>query len=492
MAGRSSRVLVVDDERFFRESIQETLAGAGIECLTANDGPEGLALAERPGIGAVVLDVRLPGMDGLEVLRRLRELRPTLPVIMLSAHQDQSYVLEALRQGAADYLAKPLHEEELVLAVRRALESFAHAATSDRLRGRLEALQQGVARLAGVARGADAVAVVQSALPEVVAEVLAAEKTSLMLLDEAGEKLVVAAAAGRTLAPEDFDPVAVGEGVAGLALARCEPLLVTELANDARFAGRPESERYRSRSFAVAPILAGERALGVLCATDAREGGALEAEDLVLLRILAEHAVGLLEAASAASAAGAGEAAGGRDEAELARRVCEAVVAEVDPARVLAGALAAAGPALGAECAALYLRDAATGDLVRQAEWSAEGASDRERLVPGKGLTGTVLETGCPVVTDQPARDPRFDPEVDTPASGAADPIVCLPLRFRGKALGVFRAFLSEPGRASPRTGEVLGAALSAAVRAALLYRNLVESIEEVARVRREARSGGA
>lgn len=495
MADRDRRVLVVDDERFFRESIQETLAKADIASVLACDGPEGLAVADGPGIGAVVLDVRLPGMDGLEVLRRLRERHPALPVIMLSAHQDQAYVLEALRQGAADYLAKPLHEEELVLAVRRALDSHAQAATSSRLRERLAALQSGVARLASAARGGpDAGGAVRTALAEVAGDVLAAEKTSLMLLDHADGLLRVVAVTGRELPVGEFDAVSLGEGVAGLALARREPLLVTELGEDPRFASLAAGARYRSRSFAVAPVVAGDRALGVLCATDRRDGGSLDAEDLALLRILAEHAAGLLESTAPAAAAPAAaepiEVAAGLDEAELARSVCEAVLAEVDPGRVLVGAVAAAGSALGAECTALYLRDAASGDLVREAEWSAEGVADRERLPSGKGLTATALETGRPVVTDEPSRDPRFDPEVDTPASGAADPILCLPLRFRGRSLGVFRAFLAEPGRASPRTGEVLGAALSAAVRAALLYRSLVDSIDEVARVRRESRGG--
>ena len=141
MQGRWRHVLVVDDERFFREAIQEALSRAGLECLLASDGAEALEMADEPSIGVVVLDVRMPGSDGIEVLSKLREMRPTLPVIMLSAHQDQTYVLEALRLGAADYLAKPLHEEELTLAVQRALEGYARAATSDRLRDRLVALQ---------------------------------------------------------------------------------------------------------------------------------------------------------------------------------------------------------------------------------------------------------------------------------------------------------------------------------------------------------------
>jgi len=495
MGGRWRRILVVDDERFFREAIRDALASAGLECILASDGGEALELAGDPTVGAVVLDVRLPGMDGLEVLRRLRETRPSLPVIMLSADQDQTCVLDALRQGAADYLAKPLHEEELVLAVRRALEGFDRAATSERLRVRLTALQHSVARLGAIARGGpEAADELCSGLAQAVAEVLGAGKTSLMLLDETGSQLAVAAATGRKLEPQEFSAVPVGEGVAGLALARREPMLVTELAEDPRFAGRDVGGRYASRCFAVAPIVAGERALGVLCATDARDGGVLEAEDLVLLRILAEQAAHLLEAARPRPAAPEPgplepprQPQAGAD-GELARAVCEAIVAEVEPARVLAGALAAAGPALGARCAALYLRDPAGGELVREAEWSEGGGGDRARLAAHKGLTGAVLSDGRALASDDPAGEPGFDPEADTPASGQVDPLVCLPLRFRGKTLGVFRAFRAGTGGAPAPALDVLEAALSAAVRNVLLYRSLVESIEEVARARREAR----
>jgi len=501
MEGRWRRVLVVDDERFFREAIRDALASAGLECILASDGGEALERAGEPGVGAVVLDVRLPGMDGLEVLRRLRETRPSLPVIMLSAHQDQTYVLDALRQGAADYLAKPLHEEELVLAVRRALEGFERASTSERLRERLAALQHSVARLVAIARGGpEAADELRSGLAQAVAEVLGAEKTSLMLLDEAGSQLEVAAATGRKLEPQEFSAVPVGEGVAGLALARREAMLVTELSEDPRFAGRDLGERYASHCFAVAPVVAGERALGVLCATDARDGGLLEAEDLVLLRILAEQAAHLLEATRARPAqpeagpsqGGAAPAAQAGADGELARAVCEAMAAEVEPARLLAGALGAAGPALGARCAAVYLRDPAGGELVREAAWPDGAAGDRARLAAHKGLTGAVLAGGRALASDDPAREPGFDPEADTPASGQVDPLVCLPLRFRGKTLGVFRAFLAEPGGAPPHTLPLLEAALSAAVRNVLLYRSLVESIEEVARVRREVRGDKA
>ena len=143
------RVLVVDDERFFREAIRELLEGEGIEVRLASNAAEALEGAEDPSVGVAVLDIQLPDQSGLSVLRTLRELRPALRVVMLSAHTDQEYVLEALRLGACDYLAKPLHEEEVKLSVRRALEAFQMASSWTSLRGRLGTLAGEIEALLG-------------------------------------------------------------------------------------------------------------------------------------------------------------------------------------------------------------------------------------------------------------------------------------------------------------------------------------------------------
>jgi DNA-binding response OmpR family regulator len=155
--GAQSVVLVVDDERFFREAISDVLERQGIPYALAASGEEALERAADGAIGVVVLDIELPGMNGLETFRHLRERRSELRVIILSAHTHQEYVLEALRLGAFDYLAKPLHEEELSLAVRRARESFAVAAGFHRLRRRLDGLAARLQRLGAIARedGAD-------------------------------------------------------------------------------------------------------------------------------------------------------------------------------------------------------------------------------------------------------------------------------------------------------------------------------------------------
>jgi CheY-like chemotaxis protein len=493
------RILVVDDERFFREAIRDALGEAGLAVELAASGEEALEkLAERR-FAAAVLDLQLPGLHGLEVLRRARELRPELRVVILSAHTEQANVLQALRLGAFDYLAKPLHEEELVFSVRRALATYDLAAGWEGLRerlGRLEAALAGLSEQARVRPQED----LRELVVRSVADVLGAGKTSLLLLDDGPGELRVAAAHGRKIPEEGHEGVGLGEGVAGVALARAEPILVADVGADGRFPDLAPERGYDSGSFAVAPLVAGSRPIGVLCATDRRDGP-MDADDLALLRILAQQVARLLdrpgeagepepEALAELEEAPDLEALPGGDArgAGLVRSICEAVTAEVEPGRILQAALKQVGEALGAAPVSLYLASARGNELVREAEWDGGFAGDRARLPAAAGLTGSAFQSGGIVASDAPARDPRFAPDVDTPATGAASPLLCGPIRFRGKTLGVFRAFPRHARDASPALGELLSAALSAAVRNALLYRSLVQTIEEVAAARRNAK----
>jgi DNA-binding response OmpR family regulator len=492
-----ARILVVDDERFFREAIRDALAPAGLAVELAATGAEALAKLADPRFGVMVLDLQLPDLHGLEVFRRAKRERPELRVVILSAHTEQPYVLEALRLGACDYLAKPLHEEELVLAVRRAQASFAHEAGWKRLRERIGRLESALVTLWEQAKTPDAAAAdLRAVVVRTVSELLDARKTSLLLLADGPGELRLAAAHGRAVPNED--PVRAGEGPAGVALARAEPLLVTDLARDDRFPDRAGERGYLSTSFAVAPLLGeGARAIGVLCATD-RTDGPMDEDDLALLRILAQQAARLLDREVPAAEPEVARAwieeesletipGGDARGAALVREVCEAVTAEVEPQRILAAALERIGRSLDAAPVSLHLANATRDALVREAEWDGGAKSDRERLPTGAGLTGFVFESGAVVASDAPARDARFVAEVDTPEDGAARPLVCGPIRFRGRTLGVFRAFPERAVEASPALAELIGAALSAAVRNVLLYRSLVQTIEEVAVARREA-----
>src|SRR5216117_3582663 len=117
-----SRVLVIDDEAAIRDSLRMMLEYEGYEFVGAATGQEGLALAEREAPDLVLLDVKMPGMDGLEVLDRVRAMNEALPVIVVSGHGTISTAVEATKKGAFDLIEKPFASERVLVSLRNALD----------------------------------------------------------------------------------------------------------------------------------------------------------------------------------------------------------------------------------------------------------------------------------------------------------------------------------------------------------------------------------
>ncbi|HEX7513910.1 MAG TPA: sigma-54 dependent transcriptional regulator, partial [Candidatus Methylomirabilis sp.] len=134
----SRRILVVDDEESVRWALSKALERAGYRVDLAADGPTGLAAAQDTGVDLVLLDVRLPGRDGLAVLREIRKRRPELPVIMMTAYGTLQVAVEAMKHGAYDYIGKPFDVDEVLLLVGKALEAQALAREVTRLRETVE------------------------------------------------------------------------------------------------------------------------------------------------------------------------------------------------------------------------------------------------------------------------------------------------------------------------------------------------------------------
>jgi two-component system response regulator FixJ len=137
-------VHVVDDDEAMRDSMAFLLRAENFQVQTYADAAAFLNALPQIRAGCVVTDVRMPGMSGIELLQRLRELKVTIPVIVISGHGDVPLAVEAMKTGALDFIEKPFDDEVFLRAVRMALS--AHAVDSQReaqkaiINSRLESL----------------------------------------------------------------------------------------------------------------------------------------------------------------------------------------------------------------------------------------------------------------------------------------------------------------------------------------------------------------
>jgi len=118
----SAHLLVVDDEKGIRDALVQLFEYEGHEVSTAEDGHKGIELADKLRPDVTFLDVKMPGLDGLDVLAKLRDVDPHAVVVMISGHGTIDTAVEATRKGAYDFLEKPLDTDRLLVTLRRALE----------------------------------------------------------------------------------------------------------------------------------------------------------------------------------------------------------------------------------------------------------------------------------------------------------------------------------------------------------------------------------
>ncbi|MFI8610347.1 sigma-54-dependent transcriptional regulator [Pseudomonas sp. NPDC077649] len=148
----SAQVIVVDDEAAIREAVQQWLELSGFTVRSCASAAEALALVDRDYPGIVVSDVRMPGSDGLQLLDKLLALDADLPVILVTGHGDVPMAVQALRQGAYDFIEKPFTPERLLDSVRRALDKRRLVCENRLLRqqvadkGRIESQLIGISR----------------------------------------------------------------------------------------------------------------------------------------------------------------------------------------------------------------------------------------------------------------------------------------------------------------------------------------------------------
>ena len=125
MSGEELKVLVVDDEEPVRNLLKKMLDAAGYESVTAANGTDALDIIAKQHIDAVLLDIKMPGLSGMDVLAKLTYDYPNLSVIMVTGVGDTQTAVDAMKKGASDYITKPFDRKDLVSKLRKALEQKA-------------------------------------------------------------------------------------------------------------------------------------------------------------------------------------------------------------------------------------------------------------------------------------------------------------------------------------------------------------------------------
>lgn len=137
----NGKVLIIDDEPALRQTLARILQQAGLETTTAENGEQGLAFLQANSFDLIYLDIRMPGMAGLEVLDFIRARHPATPVVLFTGQPDLGSALEALRRGATDYLLKPLKPETIIERTQTLLAARYKERRKREILAQIEALQ---------------------------------------------------------------------------------------------------------------------------------------------------------------------------------------------------------------------------------------------------------------------------------------------------------------------------------------------------------------
>ncbi|MBI2267143.1 MAG: response regulator [Armatimonadetes bacterium] len=332
-SGRT-KVLVVDDDRFVRQILQETLESEGYAVQTADNGQKVLDLLKDDEFEVVLTDMDMPQMDGLTLISRLKEVRPDLPVVVLSGTTDLDTVIEAMKRGASDYLVKDKDvSTTVILAAQKASGKYRMARQNrilseqlkernlaleklnkenllllERLQHFNDELEQKVQETTAALRyrlaESNALNLVASAISSVMEvqpllemimgkskEVMSAEASSLMLLDETGRELVFNVATGEKGEALREVRLKVGLGIAGWVAQTGDPLLVPDAYQDSRFNRDVDKKTgFRTRSILCVPLKIQDRILGVVQVINSKEKESFDSEDLQTFTSFAHHA----------------------------------------------------------------------------------------------------------------------------------------------------------------------------------------------------------
>lgn len=301
-------ILVIDDEKRMCDSLSSLLTDSGYDVKAFQDSDEASREIHKNNFDLIVSDIRMPGMSGLEILKLARQIDPQALVILMTGFGSLDSAIEAINQGAYDYLLKPVEYPQLELVIKRGLErrrlgrakSYLLTELQDKnleLSARLDEINA----LYKSGKSLSSTIDLDELLDHVIilaTDVLHAQIGSIMLTDENHEFLKIAASTGLSKDIVRKTSIPIGSSISGYVAKSGEPLFVANVEEDHRFKRENKEERYGKASLLSVPLIAKDSVIGVINMANKTDGGEFGEHDLKLLSTFATQAAVAIDNAS--------------------------------------------------------------------------------------------------------------------------------------------------------------------------------------------------
>jgi diguanylate cyclase (GGDEF)-like protein len=291
---KKERILIVDDDKILSEHLKAGLADENYHMVAVNKGSAAIELAKSEVFNLAILDLVLPDIQGIDLMRSLNQISPHTNFIVLTGYATISSAIEALKVGAYDYLIKPFDLDHLKLVIRRGLEKQRLTVKNLEL---IEKLEKEKIKLGIIMDAYNRISEIfrLDELADFVADkavlIAEAERASLMIVDEGAGELVVRGFKGPEKEKKGLR-MKIGQLVAGWVAQEGQVMLVRDIETDPRMRLQLRDPQYKTKSFISLPLKADNQVLGVINVTDKlADMEVFSEDDLRYLSLLAHQTV---------------------------------------------------------------------------------------------------------------------------------------------------------------------------------------------------------
>ncbi|MDY6857481.1 MAG: response regulator [Thermodesulfobacteriota bacterium] len=294
--------LIVDDDKLVRDSISEILKEGGYLIDIASDGIEAINKVKKERFDAVFSDVWMPKMNGVDLLKKIKEYDSTIPVAMITGYPDIKIAVEAIKEGASDFITKPVRIDQVLVVIKKLLKErllllenaeltkeVEQKRTIENLNKKLHKKIKEISVLYSISETFSEPIKDSDLLDKIVnmaCDITDAGKSSLMIVDSESKELIVKAVKGINEDIVDKKRIPIGSGIAGEVVLTGKHIFIKGLTENPHLLDN--EKYYKSDSLICVPLKIADKVFGVLHVVDKLSGGRFTEEDLYLLLTLAK------------------------------------------------------------------------------------------------------------------------------------------------------------------------------------------------------------